>query len=159
MYHTQEGLLNPFSSNSCIQILQTDLYTFPYWISWENLKNDQRIFPLVIILSILMTSSLDCVLIWLGENWCWSLLALKGLNSYKTRWKWWQMIKVGSISTGVWYTPQNREQLYWNSDYMRTSIRSSISLAILSFSSSDFASFNLFWRMLRWTFGAGTASV
>ena len=159
MYHTQEGLLNPFSSNSCIQILQTDLYTFPYWISWENLKNYQGIFPLVIILSILMTSSLDCVLIWLGENWCLSLLALNGLNSYKTRWKWWQMTKVGSISTGEWYTSQNRKQLYWNSDYTRTSIRSSISLAILSFSSSDFASFNLFWRMLRWTFGAGTASV
>ena len=51
------------SSNIFTQILQTDLYTFLHWISWENMKNNQSIFPLVIILSILITSSLDCVLI------------------------------------------------------------------------------------------------
>ena len=68
-----QGYRNPLSPNIYIQILQTDLYTFPYWISWESLKNDRRIFLLVIILSILMTSSLDCVLITLGENWCLSL--------------------------------------------------------------------------------------
>ena len=33
----------------------------------------QDISPLVIILSFLMTFSLDYVLILLGENWCWSL--------------------------------------------------------------------------------------
>ena len=80
-----QGYLNPLSPNIYIQILQTDLYTFSYWMGefekekgssvkfdflrlWESLKNDRRIFPLVIILSILMTSSLDCVLITLGEN-------------------------------------------------------------------------------------------
>ena len=64
-----------------MQILPTDLYAFPYWMSWENLIKDQSIFPFVIILLILMTFSLDCVLIILGENWCWSLLGLKGLIS------------------------------------------------------------------------------
>ena len=33
-----------------LQILQTDLHTFPYRISWENLIIDQSIFPEVIIL-------------------------------------------------------------------------------------------------------------
>ena len=41
---------------------------------------DQSIFSLVIILLILITISLDYVLILLGENWCWSLVGLKGLN-------------------------------------------------------------------------------
>ena len=35
--------LNPLSPNIYIQILQTDLHTFPYWISWENLFKDQSI--------------------------------------------------------------------------------------------------------------------
>ena len=49
-------------------------------ISWESLIKDQSIFPLVIIwLIILLTISLDNVWILLGENWCWSLLGLKGL--------------------------------------------------------------------------------
>ena len=42
---------------------------------------DQGIFPLVIILLILITLSLDNVWILLGENCCWSLLALKGLSA------------------------------------------------------------------------------
>ena len=71
--------LNPLSPNIFIQILQTDLYTFLHWISWENMKNNQSIFPLVIILSILITLSLDCILIMWGENWCLSVLGLKGL--------------------------------------------------------------------------------
>ena len=41
---------------------------------------DHGIFPLVIILLILITLSLDNVWILLGENCFWSLLALKGLN-------------------------------------------------------------------------------
>ena len=73
--------INPISPNICIQILQTDLYTFRYWSSWENLKNYKSIFPLVIVLSILITFSLDWVsVIMLGENWYLSLLAFKGLN-------------------------------------------------------------------------------
>ena len=59
---------NPISSDIHLQILQTDLYTFPYLISWENLKNDRSIFPLVIILSILITYSLECVMILFEEN-------------------------------------------------------------------------------------------
>ena len=36
--------LNPLSPNIHIQILQTDLYTFPLRISKENLIKDQGIF-------------------------------------------------------------------------------------------------------------------
>ena len=35
---------NPLSPNIHRQILQTDLYTFPLRISWENLIKDQSIF-------------------------------------------------------------------------------------------------------------------
>ena len=41
---------------------------------------DQGIFSSVIILSVLLTLSLENVWIMLGENWCWSLLGLKGLK-------------------------------------------------------------------------------
>ena len=51
--------LNPLSPNIHKQILQTDLYTFPIRISWENLIKDQGIFALVIILLILITFSFD----------------------------------------------------------------------------------------------------
>ena len=54
--------------NISIQILQTYLYTFPFIVSWENLIKDHGIFPLVIILLILITFSIDYVLIILGEN-------------------------------------------------------------------------------------------
>ena len=37
-----------------IQILQTNLYTFPYRMSKENSIKDQSVFPLVIILFILI---------------------------------------------------------------------------------------------------------
>ena len=37
--------VNPLSPNIHIQILQTDLHTFPSWMSWENLLKDQSIFP------------------------------------------------------------------------------------------------------------------
>ena len=49
-------------------------------MSWENLIKGQGIFSKVIILLILITSSHDNVWISLGENCCWSLLGLKGLN-------------------------------------------------------------------------------
>ena len=71
---------NPLSPNIKIQILHTDLYTFPLRISWENLIKDQGIFSLVIILLILIASSLNNIWILLGENWSWSLLVLKGLT-------------------------------------------------------------------------------
>ena len=48
-------LVIPFSPNIHIQILQTYLHTFPFWMSWENLIKDQGIFPQVIILLILIT--------------------------------------------------------------------------------------------------------
>ena len=35
--------LNPLSPNIHIQILQTDLYTFPSWMGWENLIKDENI--------------------------------------------------------------------------------------------------------------------
>ena len=47
--------INPLSPNIHIQILQTDLYTFPLRMSWENLIIDQGIFSCVIILWILIT--------------------------------------------------------------------------------------------------------
>ena len=72
--------INPLSPNIDMQILQTDLYTFPLRISWENLIKDHGILSLVITLLILITLSLDNVWILLGEIWCWSLLVLKGLN-------------------------------------------------------------------------------
>ena len=71
---------NPLSPNIKIQILHTDLYTFPLRIGWENLIKDQGIFSLVIILLILIASSLNNIWILLGENWSWSLLVLKGLS-------------------------------------------------------------------------------
>ena len=73
------GSINPTIPNIHIQILQTDLQTFPLEISWENLLKDQSIFSSMITLIILVTFSRDCVLILFGENWCWSVLRLKGL--------------------------------------------------------------------------------
>ena len=51
-----------------MQILHSDLHTFPYRIGYKNLIKDQSIFPLVIILLILTPFSLDNALILLGEN-------------------------------------------------------------------------------------------
>ena len=51
----QIEFLDPLSPNIQIQILQTDLYTFPLRISKENLIKDQSIFSYVIILLILIT--------------------------------------------------------------------------------------------------------
>ena len=51
-------LFVPLSPNIHIQLL-TDLHTFSYSISWENLLKDQSNFPLVIILLILITVSVD----------------------------------------------------------------------------------------------------
>ena len=48
-------LINPLSPSINIQILQTDLHTFPQRISWENLIIDQGIFSSVIISFILIT--------------------------------------------------------------------------------------------------------
>ena len=60
--------VNPLSLNIHLQILQSNLYTFPLRISCENLIKDQGIFSLVIILLILITLFLDNVWILLGEN-------------------------------------------------------------------------------------------
>ena len=60
-------LFNPLSPNIHIQILQTDLHTFPYRISCKTLIKDHSIFSLVIVLLILITLSLDNVWILLEE--------------------------------------------------------------------------------------------
>ena len=58
---------NGSSPNICIQILQTDLYTLPYRISWYYLIKNQSIFPLAIIFSLIpITFSLSCALIMWG---------------------------------------------------------------------------------------------
>ena len=75
-----ERWVNPLSPNIHIQILQTDLHTFPLRITWENLIKDHVIFPLVIMLLILITIPLDNVWILLGENCFLSLLARKVLR-------------------------------------------------------------------------------
>ena len=72
--------IDSLSPNIHLQILQTDLHTFPLRISWENLIKDQGIFSLVIILLISTTLSLDNVWILWGKNLCWSLLGLKTLT-------------------------------------------------------------------------------
>ena len=54
---------NALSPNIHVQILVTDLRTFSCSISWEKLIKDQSNFPLVIILLILITFSLDCILV------------------------------------------------------------------------------------------------
>ena len=56
--------INPLSPTIHIQILLTDLHTFSYSISWENLLKDQSNFLLVVILLILVICSVDYVLIW-----------------------------------------------------------------------------------------------
>ena len=40
----QQSLYDPLSPNIHIQILLTDLYTFPWEISWENSLKDQSVF-------------------------------------------------------------------------------------------------------------------
>ena len=45
---------NPLSPSIHIQLLQTDLHTFPYRMSLENLIKDQGIFSWVITLLILI---------------------------------------------------------------------------------------------------------
>ena len=79
MFHLNGQQLNPLSLSIHIQILQTDLHTFPLRFSRENLIKHQGIFSFVIIFYILSTLSLDNVWTLLGENCCWSLLGLKGL--------------------------------------------------------------------------------
>ena len=61
-----------------IQILQTDLHTFLLRIVeriWFNIP-----VPLIMNLVILVTFTLDDLLMLLGENRCWSLLGPKGLK-------------------------------------------------------------------------------
>ena len=46
IFATNWKVLNPLSPNIHKEIPQTDLYTFPYGISWEKLIKDQRFFSL-----------------------------------------------------------------------------------------------------------------
>ena len=70
---------NPLSPSIHIQILQTDLHTFPLRISEENLIKHQGIFSFMIIFYILTTLSLDIVWTLLGENcfWVWRPVLVK----------------------------------------------------------------------------------
>ena len=69
-----------------IQILQTNLNTFPWRIiSQGHLIKSWSFSTLVISLSILMTFSLDWALILVVENWWWSLLGLEGLAYHQHR--------------------------------------------------------------------------
>ena len=71
---------NPLSPKIHIQILQTDLHQFLLRIVeriWFKIK---AISLLVINLVILVTFTLDDLLILVGENCCWSLLGPKGLT-------------------------------------------------------------------------------
>ena len=61
------SVLTFYGPNIHLQILQTDLHTFPWRTSRENFIKDQSIFPWVIVLLILITFSLDYLLILLGE--------------------------------------------------------------------------------------------
>ena len=79
--------INPLSPNIHKQILQTDLYTFPYRICWEKLIKDQRFFFLWSF-DFLIDVALDILWVLLGENWCWLLLGLKGLKYYFTMFTW-----------------------------------------------------------------------
>ena len=76
---------NPLSPSIHIQILQTDLHTFPERMSWENLIKDQGIFFLGDHFINSHNLSVDSVWILLVENLSWSLLALKGLAELTTR--------------------------------------------------------------------------
>ena len=97
---------NALSPSIHIQILQTDLHTFPLRISWENLIKHQGIFSFMIIFYILTTLSLDNVWTLLGENCCCSLLGLKGLNrsfckrpeKINGKWRSWQNSQVITLS-------------------------------------------------------------
>ena len=73
--------LNPLSPNIHIQILQTDLSQLIVKGDVGNLIKDHFLYGDHLL--ILITLSLDNVWILLGENCCWSLLALKGLSAIK----------------------------------------------------------------------------
>ena len=59
---------NLLSSKIHIQILQTDLHTFPPRISWETLVKDQSIFSFLTIFLVLITFSLTCEVIIVGRK-------------------------------------------------------------------------------------------
>ena len=71
--------VNRLSPNIRKQILQTDLYTFPSQNKLGEIDKRSEILLFVIIWLILIDVALDNLWILLGENWCWSLLGLKGL--------------------------------------------------------------------------------
>ena len=96
------GLTNKLSPKVQIQILHTSVHTLRYRISWENLIKDQSISFVFIILLILLTFSIDDVLIWLGENWCWSLLGLQGLTNADAQLYFGEELFIGEFS--IWYS-------------------------------------------------------
>ena len=76
--HLPVGFLILLSPDIHLQIINS-----PNWSPYISLKNLLREFDkrsLVIILSTLITISLGNIWILLGENWCWSILGLKGLT-------------------------------------------------------------------------------
>ena len=78
--HLPVGFLILLSPDIHLQIINS-----PNWSPYISLKNLLREFDkrsLVIISSTLITISLGNIWILLGENWCWSILGLKGLTLF-----------------------------------------------------------------------------
>ena len=82
LYDKKESGLNPLSPN---WYTHTNSPQWSPYISFKNFLREfnkwSRHFSLAIILLILITLSLDNMRIWLGENWCWSLLGLKRVKT------------------------------------------------------------------------------
>ena len=73
---------NPLSPSIHIQILQTDLHTFPWWMSRENLMIFYRSRHFLLGDHFINSHQLSLDNVWIlsGEKWSWSLLVLKGLS-------------------------------------------------------------------------------
>ena len=72
--------VNPLSPNIKIQILQTDLHTFPFKNELREFDKRSRHFYLGDHFINSQTVSVDSLWILLGENWSWSLLGLEGVS-------------------------------------------------------------------------------
>ena len=72
-FSTLFSVFNPLSHSIQTQILQTYLNTFSGGVSSEKLFEDQNTFPYTLIL---ISFSIDYVLMLFWENRCWSLLRL-----------------------------------------------------------------------------------
>ena len=92
--HFHQSAQSKNEHNTLLQLflkppLTTQIFT-PFSLGWivffgfwhKSFQfHPHKSFPLVIILLILITFPLNCVMILFRENWCWSLLGLKGLTT------------------------------------------------------------------------------